>query len=425
MLTADPKRDFAVEVVRRLQEAGFRALWAGGCVRDFLMGRVPKDYDVATDAHPERVRELFTRRRTLEIGVSFGVIVVVGTKKSGNVEVATFRTEGPYADGRRPDHVAFSTPEEDAQRRDFTINGMFYDPVSEKVFDYVGGEKDLAVGVVRAIGTATDRMSEDKLRMLRAVRFAASLDFALEAKTAEAVRTLAAEIRVVSAERITQELRRMLVDIHRRRAIELAADLALLEQIVPELAPALRSNGVTDANSTWTLALRRLQLLNEPRFELAAAAVLLALRNPQPEAYVICRRLRMSNEETETIGWLLQHVPDVMTSGTKSLAQLKRLLVHPSAWDLLELSRVDVLANDGDLSSVMHCEELLRQTPPERLDPPPLITGADLIEMGLPPGKPFREILDAVRDAQLNEEILTKDKALQFVTTLINRYGTH
>jgi poly(A) polymerase len=302
---------------------------------------------------------------------------------------------------------------------------MFYDPVSEKVFDFVGGEKDLAARVVRAIGTATDRMSEDKLRMLRAVRFAASLDFALEAKTAEAVRTLAVEIRVVSAERITQELRRMLVDIHRRRAIELAADLALLEQIVPELAPAIRSNSETDANSLWTRALRRLQLLNEPRFELAAAALLLALRNPQPEAYVICRRLRMSNEETETIGWLLQHVPGVMTSGTKSLAELKRLLVHPGALDLLELSRVDVLANDGDLSPVMHCEELLRQTPPERLDPPALITGADLIEMGLQPGKRFREILDAVRDAQLNEEILTKEAALTFVKTLIDRHGTH
>lgn len=236
---------------------------------------------------------------------------------------------------------------------------------------------------------------------------------------------MAAEIRVVSAERITQELRRMLVDLHRRRAIELAADLALLEQIVPELAPALRSNSGTDANSAWTPALRRLQLLNEPRFELAAAALLLALPDPQPQSYEICRRLRMSNEETEIIGWLLRHVPDVMTSGTKSLAELKRLLVHPSAWDLLELSRVEALANDGDLSPVMHCEELLRQTPPERLDPPPLITGADLIEMGLRPGKLFREILDAVRDAQLNEEILTKDKALQFVTTLINRYETH
>ena len=203
------------------------------------MGRVPQDYDVATDGRPEAVRELFGRRRTLAVGASFGVIVVVGSKKSGNIEVATFRTEGPYADGRRPEHVVFSTPEEDAQRRDFTINGMFYDPVAEKVYDYVGGEKDLAAGIVRAIGNPSDRMSEDKLRLLRAVRFAATLEFALEAATADAVRAQAREIRVVSAERITQELRKMLVDLHRRRAMELARQLELLAEIVPELAPAL------------------------------------------------------------------------------------------------------------------------------------------------------------------------------------------
>jgi poly(A) polymerase len=423
MLTADPKRDFAVEVVRRLQEAGFRALWAGGCVRDFLMGRVPKDYDVATEAHPESVREVFARRRTLELGASFGVIVVVGTKKSGNVEVATFRTEGPYADGRRPDHVAFSTAEEDARRRDFTINGMFYDPIAEKVFDFVGGEKDLAVGVIRAIGNPADRMSEDKLRMLRAVRFAASLEFQLDEGTAEAVRALAEEIRVVSAERITQELRKMLVDFHRRRAMELVTELALLEEIIPELIPSIRISGAADPNSEWTRALRRLQLLNQPGFELAAAAIFLSLPDRQSQVYPVCRRLRMSNDEIEAIGWMLEHLSDVMTSKTKSLAELKRLLVHPSALDLLELARVDALAGDRDLSPVMHCEELLRQTPRERLDPPPLITGADLIAMGLEPGKLFREILDAVRDAQLNEDILTKDAALMFVTRLINRNG--
>jgi poly(A) polymerase len=422
MLTADPKREFAVEVVRRLQEAGFRALWAGGCVRDFLMGRVPKDYDVATDARPESVREIFSRRRTLEIGASFGVIVVVGTKKSGNVEVATFRTEGPYADGRRPDHVAYSSPEEDAQRRDFTINGMFYDPLAEKVFDYVGGETDLAAGVIRAIGNPADRMSEDKLRLLRAVRFAASLEFELETGTAAAVRALAAEIRVVSAERITQELRKMLVDVHRRRAMELVKELALLGEIIPELIPAIRTNDGT--NAEWMHALRRLQLLNEPGFELAAAAVLLSLPDRESQAYAICKRLRMSNNELEAIGWMLQHLADVVGSKTKSLAELKRLLVHPSASDLLELARADTLAGDRDLSPIMHCEELLRRTPREQLDPPPLVSGADLIAMGLAPGKLFREILDAVRDAQLNEELLTKDAALKFVKTLIKRDGT-
>jgi len=421
MSTADPKREFAIEVVRRLQDAGFRALWAGGCVRDFLMGRVPQDYDVATDARPETVREAFGRRRTVAVGASFGVIVVVGSKESGNVEVATFRTEGPYVKGRRPGHVVFSTPEEDAQRRDFTINGMFYDPIAEKVYDYVGGEKDLAAGIVRAIGNPADRMSEDKLRLLRAVRFTATLEFELDPATADSIRVQARDIRVVSAERITQELRRMLVDPHRRRAMELTRQLGLLAEIVPELAPVLRSGPSDDAGSEWTRALRRLQLLNEPGFELATAALLLVAPDSWSLARKTCKRLRMSNEEVETVGWLLQHLADLKTSRTKTLAELKRLLVHRSALDLIELARVDTLAEDGDLSPVMHCEELLRQTPAARLDPPPLVSGADLIAMGLRPGKLFRWILDAVRDAQLNEEISTKDEALSLVKRLLDR----
>jgi poly(A) polymerase len=424
MSTSDPKREFAVEVVRRLQEAGFRALWAGGCVRDFLRGRVPKDYDVATDARPDAVRGLFGRRRTLAVGASFGVIVVVGTKQSGNVEVATFRTEGPYADGRRPDHVDFSTPEEDAQRRDFTINGMFYDPIAEQVHDYVGGEADLAAGIVRAIGKPADRMSEDKLRLLRAVRFAATMDFALDLKTAEAVRAQAREIRIVSAERITQELRRMLVDAHRRRAIELACELGLLAEIVPELATALPLRAADEPGPEWTATVRRLQLLHDPVFELAAAALLLAVPNFVSSAQTICKRLKMSNDETDAIGWLLLHVAEVHASKTKSLAQLKRLLAHPQALNVVELARVDALARDADLAPVMHCEEMLRQTPRERLDPPPLVTGEDLIAMGLEPGPLFGQILDAVRDEQLNEKISTKDEAISFVRRFLDQHGT-
>jgi poly(A) polymerase len=423
MSTVDPKREFAVEVVRRLQEAGYRALWAGGCVRDFLMGRIPKDYDVATDARPNSVRELFGQRRTLAVGASFGVIVVVGSKKSGNVEVATFRTEGSYGDGRRPDHVVFSTPEEDALRRDFTINGMFYDPIAEKVFDYVDGEKDLAAGIVRAIGNPADRMSEDKLRMLRAVRFTATLEFALDTATADAIRAQVPEIRLVSAERILQELQKMLVDPHRRRAIELARDLALLAEIIPELAPVVGIGRTDEIDTEWSLALRRLQLLNAPGFELAASALLLSLANADTDARVVCKRLRMSNDELETIGWLLPHVADVMASRSKSLAELKRLLVHPSARDLLELARVDTLARGGDLSPVMHCEELLRQTPADRLDPAPLVSGADFIAMGLQPGKLFRQLLEAVRDAQLNERISTKDEAMALIKRLLEQHG--
>ncbi len=399
-------------------------MWAGGCVRDFLRGRVPKDYDVATDARPDAVRDLFGRRRTLAVGASFGVIVVVGTKQSGNIEVATFRTEGPYADGRRPDHVDFSTPEEDAQRRDFTINGMFYDPIAEQVQDYVGGEADLAAGIVRAIGKPADRMSEDKLRLLRAVRFAATMDFALDPKTAEAVQLQAHEIRIVSAERIAQELQKMLVDPHRRRAMDLARELGLLAEIVPELAPVISSTTAAETSPEWAATLRRLQLLNEPVFELAAAALLLALPNSGPAATAICKRLRMSNDETETIGWLLEHVADVHASKMQSLAQLKRLLAHANALNVVELARVDAMARDGDLSCVMHCEEMLRQTPHERLDPPPLVTGDDLIALGLEPGRFFGQILDAVRDEQLNEQITTKDEAMAFVRRFLEQHGT-
>jgi poly(A) polymerase len=425
MPSADRQREFAVDVVRRLQEAGFRALWNGGCVRDFLMGRVPKDYDVATDARPDAVRNLFGHRRTLAVGASFGVIIVLGPKQAGNVEVATFRTEGPYLDGRRPEHVDFATPEEDAQRRDFTINGMFYDPISEQVHDYVGGEKDLAAAVVRAIGRPADRMGEDKLRMLRAVRFAATLDFQLDAATANAVRAMAPEIHVVSAERIAQELKKMLVDPHRRRAIELARDTQLLLEILPELQPVLEASDAV----AWEAALRRLRLLQDPKFELAAAALLAGVpnisgrqgskRNASSAVHGICKRLRLSNQETDTIEWLLAHLPDVLASTTKSLAQLKRTLSHPDSRDLLELARVDRLAADGDLSGVMHCEELLHRTPPEKLDPPPLVTGDDLISLGLQPGKQFREILDAVREAQLNEELSTREEAMGLVQRLI------
>jgi poly(A) polymerase len=434
MPVVDPQREFAVEVVRTLQGAGFRALWNGGCVRDFLMGRAPKDYDVATDARPETVRDLFGRRRTLAVGASFGVIIVVGTKASGNIEVATFRREGPYLDGRRPEHVDFTTPEEDARRRDFTINGMFYDPIKEQVHDYVGGERDLAAGIVRAIGRPADRMAEDKLRMLRAVRFAATLDFQLDPATADAVRAMASQIHVVSAERIAQELKRMLVDPHRRRAMELARDVNLLLEVLPELAPVLDATpgegSSVGVQSAWETTLARLQLLHDPTFELATAALFASVPDvsvsdglAQRKSAVIRgfgRRLRLSNEETDAIEWMRIHLPDVLASKTKTLAQLKRILAHPLARDLLALARVERLATDGELSGVMHCEELLRSTPLEKLSPPPLVTGDDLIALGYQPGKRFRQVLDTIRDAQLNEEISTKDEAQRLVARLMS-----
>ena len=209
------RRAFAFEVVDRLQRAGHRALWAGGCVRDLLMDREPSDYDVATDATPDRVMGLF--RRTIPVGVSFGVVRVLGPREAGAVEVATFRSDGRYDDGRRPQSVTFGTPEADARRRDFTINGMFLDPVRDEILDLVGGKKDLEARVLRAIGDPIERFAEDKLRLLRAVRFAARLGFELEQSTKAAIASMAGEVRVVSAERIAEELRKMLVHPSRGR----------------------------------------------------------------------------------------------------------------------------------------------------------------------------------------------------------------
>ncbi|MCA9023409.1 MAG: CCA tRNA nucleotidyltransferase, partial [Planctomycetaceae bacterium] len=226
----------AVDIVRKLRDAGFQALWAGGCVRDLLLGKEPKDYDVATNALPDQVRHLFGTRRTLAVGASFGVIIVRGHQPDCDVEVATFRSEGPYLDGRRPEHVRFTTAEEDAQRRDFTINGMFYDPLNESIYDYVGGKSDLQQHLIRAIGDPLERMQEDKLRLLRAIRFAATLQFHLAETTFQAIQRMSNEITVVSPERISDELRKMLIHPNRRLAMELVQRSGLLKPVIPELA---------------------------------------------------------------------------------------------------------------------------------------------------------------------------------------------
>ncbi len=406
---SDRQREFATDVVRRLTEEGYTALFAGGCVRDLLLNRPAKDYDVATTARPEEVRKLFGNRRTLAVGESFGVIIVLGPQSGVQVEVATFRREGDYSDGRRPDHVEYCSPEEDARRRDFTINGMFYDPVDSRVFDYVGGEHDLAARVVRAIGEPHDRMREDKLRMLRAVRFAATLDFQLDETTAAAVRDMAGQLTVVSAERIAQELKKMLVDGHRRRAMELCEDLGLLPVIFPELAAG-------DAAAVRR-SFEMLPLLQEPRFELALAVLLLALP-AEPTVRSLCRRLKLSNDEKERTTWLTAHQDELRDAPRFPLAKLKRALAQPFHQDQLRLLKVKLLVEEADLHPILFCEEFLARTPPDTVNPPPLISGDDLIQLGMSPGPKFRELLEQVRDAQLNEELRTKDEALALAEKL-------
>jgi poly(A) polymerase len=431
MSATDPKRDFAVEVVRKLTEAGFSALWAGGCVRDLLLGKAPDDYDVATDARPEQVQDVFGRHRTRTIGASFGVVLVHGPrrKSAGDVEVATFRTEGPYLDGRRPEHVAYATAEEDAHRRDFTINGMFFDPLTDQVLDYVGGREDLERKVVRAIGDAQARFREDKLRMLRAVRIAARFDFDLDPQTADAIRAMAPELLVVSQERIAMELKKMLVHHRRARAVALAHELCLLMDIFPELAPIITTAGQPGAADRWQITLRTLETFESPRFELALAAVLREVafeRTPAEAAKIvelICRRLRLSNDETEDIGWLVGHRGGLQDAGSWPKDRLKRLLVRPLIHELLALERAHAAVANDSLVDVDFCENYLRATPKEDLDPPPLISGDDLVSLGLEPGELFKELLENVRDAQLNDEIKTREEALALVRRLLGRPG--
>lgn len=414
------QREFAEQVVRQLAEAGYTALWAGGCVRDLLIGREPKDYDVATSARPEQVREVFGKRRTLSVGESFGVIVVLGPKSAGQVEVATFRTDGSYLDGRRPETVVFSSPEEDAQRRDFTINGMFYDPLKKQVMDYVGGEHDLAKGVLRAIGDPHARMEEDKLRMLRAVRFTSTFEFTLDEATADAVRSMSGQISVVSAERIAQELRQMLVDQHRYRAIELCHDLGLLLRILPELQPVVSDAGL------WHCLVSGLRLLVEPGFALALALLLDAVVEIDDEstgsgarlAGKAGRRLKLANHEIDDASWLLKHRHSLDGASTLPLSQLKRVLAQKLAPDLIALIRARSLASDQHPDDALFCEEYLRTTPREILDPPLLISGDDLIKAGFRPGPQFKEILDRVRDAQLELRMSTPAEAMELAAQL-------
>ncbi len=435
----DASREFATDVVRQLRAAGHVALWAGGCVRDLLLGRGAEDFDVATSATPEQVRTLFGKRRTLAVGESFGVIIVLPpTKAAEPVEVATFRTEGAYLDGRRPTEVAFSTPEEDAKRRDFTINGMFYDPIEQKVLDYVGGEADLHRKVLRAIGNPHARMTEDKLRMLRAVRFTATLEFELDPLTLSAVQQMALEMRVVSAERIAQELRKVLAHRTRVRGFLLLVETGLLEVVFPEvlLQPAAPARGGRDAPS---LALRAVEVIEHiaatlhhlppsARFELATAALLqqvpCSIHEPRTTSeatgtvWEITRRLKLSSDELTAIAWLVGHLDCWNDAEQQTDAQLKRVLAHPLARDLRSLIRAVRTAACLPLAPIQFVDDFETRHTPEQINPPELITGRDLIDLGLSPGPRFKQLLDTVRDAQLNGEIGTREEALELIRTL-------
>lgn len=413
---ATPQRNFAVEIVQRLRAAGYEALFAGGCVRDELLGKVPKDYDVATSATPEEIRLIFGRRRTLAIGAAFGVIAVLGPHGLEPVEVATFREESEYSDGRRPDAVHFSTAEADAQRRDFTINGLFLDPLTGRVVDYVGGQTDLQRKIVRAIGDPRERFEEDKLRLLRAVRCAATLGFALDSATAAAVRSMASQIAVVSAERIAAEVRRILVDASRRRGLELLAELGLLPYVLPELKQMAspRESRLSD----WMATLKVLDALCEPTFPVALAAALHRSERERP-ARSAGRRLKLSNDEIERADWILRELPLLQRATSQPWPRVQRILAHPYAPEAVQL--LEAVAGE-DHEAVRFCREKLA-LPREELDPPPLVTGDDLIAHGLKPGPQFARLLERVRDAQLEGAIADKQQGLALVDRVVRGTG--
>ena len=406
----EQSRQFATEVVRRLRDAGHEALWAGGCVRDELLGRSPADYDVATSATPEEVRGVFGHRRTLAVGAAFGVITVLGPPGAGQIEVATFRTDAPYTDGRHPSGVTFASAIEDAQRRDFTINGLFLDPISGAVHDHVGGRVDLAAGVVRAIGVPALRFGEDHLRMLRAVRFAAAFGFALDGETRAAIERMRHLVTTVSPERIAEELRAMVARPGRRRALELLAETGLAAEVLPEVAPgAAGATAATDA--AWAAAARVVDALDEPGLP-AALAALYGPAGPRPLGQA-ASRLRLSNREAKLAAWLMEGAAefDGRAIEGRPWSAAQPWLAHDDAFLLADLLRARGDCGLGSAATAAWVTAQLAR-PRADLDPPPLLTGADLLAAGVASGPEMGALLAQIRTLQLDGEIKTREEAL-------------
>jgi len=410
---SDPERarQLALDVVERLRAAGFQAFWAGGCVRDELLGRIPVDYDVATSAKPDQVREVFGHRRTLAVGAAFGVITVLGPKGSGQIEVATFRTDAAYTDGRHPAGVTFSSPEEDAQRRDFTINGLFLDPLSGKVHDYVGGREDLKAGVVRAIGVPAMRFGEDHLRMLRAVRFAAGFGFALDGETRAAIEKMTHLVTTVSPERIAAELRAMVSRPGRRRALDLLDETGLAREVLPEVAP---TDGDAASRAAWQQAAAVIDALDEPDLSTALAALFETVGEERLRQ--VAHRLRLSNREVKLACWLLGAVVALGDSSAEELAarpwsQVQPWLAHDDAYLLADLLRARADCGRGNAGAAAWVTAQAAR-PKAELDPPPLVTGSDLMAAGIPEGRTLGAALAALRAKQLDGEITSREAAI-------------
>jgi poly(A) polymerase len=464
-------KDFAISIIRTLREHGHKTYLVGGCVRDLLLGREPADYDVATDAVPDEVMRIFPD--TYAVGAQFGVVLVPSPERNvaGNastetctdvtcyastryvsprlnvVEVATFRSDIGYSDGRHPDQVRFSKdPREDVERRDFTVNGLLLDPVTNEVLDFVGGRKDLEAGIIRTIGDPERRFAEDKLRMLRAVRFAARFGYAIEPGTFRAIQNLAPQIQQVSHERVRDELTKMLTEGRARQAFLLLDEARLLHEVLPEIEAMKGVEQPPQFHPEGDVFVHTLLLLDKlPQpcpATLAWGALLHDVGKPAtfrvaPDrirfdghvdvgvkmAEEICARLRFSNDDTNQILALVDNHMRFAHVQQMKESTFKRFVRMPLFDQHLELHRIDCQASHGDLTSYNFTREKIASLPLAMLRPAPLITGDDLIAAGYLPGPQFKKILSAVEDRQLEGRLRDRDEAMAFVGREFPRPG--
>jgi poly(A) polymerase len=427
-------RDKAISVVRRLREQGYQAYFAGGCVRDMLLQKTPQDYDVATNARPEEIQRLFPH--TIPVGAQFGVILVVLDGEP--FEVATFRHDGPYLDGRRPSHVRYGTLEEDILRRDFTINGMLYDPLGDEMIDLVQGRADLERRLIRAIGEPQARFEEDRLRMIRAVRFAASLEFSIDPLTFNAIQQLASSVTTIAWERIGDEVTRILTEGGARRGFELLDQSGLLQVLLPEIVALKGTPQSPDYHPEGDVFAHTLLLLSHlapcSSETLAYGCLLHDIAKPvcfrqetdritfyghtevgAAMAEEILKRLKRSRETWERVAYLVHNHLRHVQAPQMRLSTLKRFLREEGIDELLELTRIDALASNGDLQYYQFCKRRLAELNEAQIRPAPLVRGTDLIALGLVPGPIFAEILQRVEDQQLGGDLTSREQALDWV----------
>lgn len=414
-------REDALAIVQTLQRARHLAYFAGGCVRDMLWNLAPKDFDVATDAPPQRVRELFPKSQG--VGQAFGVVLV--RQGRSQIEVATFRADGSYSDGRRPDDVRFATPQEDAQRRDFTINGVYFDPIADRVIDFVNGQADLKTRTLRAIGDPTRRFAEDYLRLLRAVRFTSRFDLSIEPATRAAILANAHKLPRIAPERICDELRASFASASRLRSAQLLEELGLTGVLLRGIVPT--SRGSAPLNHTL------FQTLSAPTVPFALALTLFTLdallHRGQDVASILSDKraaeirgqlrqlLRLSNEETDDVQTILA-AGSMLGGPMPGVARLKRYLALPKSALGLEMLRA--VAPLGELGPrVAEIEALTRTFPADEIAPVPLVDGSDLQAMGFSPGPAFKRVLDAVYDAQLESSVRDKPQAMDLASRLM------